>query len=111
GAPRRPTQTRRPRRWRNRGAAPAARRARGQDRPGGRASERAPAPNARLRTRVPASVPTTAPPSIPELQQRLAEQRYVTDRGLAVSLFIALKLGRPLFLAGGARRGENPAAA
>jgi len=51
------------------------------------------------------------PASIPELQQRLAEQRYVTDRGLAVSLFIALKLGRPLFLEGEAGVGKTALAA
>jgi MoxR-like ATPase len=47
------------------------------------------------------------PASISELQQRLAEQRYVTDRGLAVSLFIALRLGRPLFLEGEAGVGKT----
>jgi MoxR-like ATPase len=51
------------------------------------------------------------PASIPELQQRLAEQRYVSDRGLAVSLFIALKLGRPLFLEGEAGVGKTALAA
>ena len=53
----------------------------------------------------------TVPASIPELQQRLAEQRYVSDRGLAVSLFIALKLGRPLFLEGEAGVGKTALAA
>jgi len=47
------------------------------------------------------------PASISELQQRLAEQRYVADRGLAVSLFIALRLGRPLFLEGEAGVGKT----
>jgi MoxR-like ATPase len=47
------------------------------------------------------------PASISELQQRLAEQRYITDRGLAVSLFIALRLGRPLFLEGEAGVGKT----
>jgi len=51
------------------------------------------------------------PASIPELQERLAEQRYVSDRGLAVSLFIALKLGRPLFLEGEAGVGKTALAA
>ena len=51
------------------------------------------------------------PASIPELQQRLAEQRYVADRGLAVSLFIALRLGRPLFLEGEAGVGKTSLAA
>jgi MoxR-like ATPase len=56
-------------------------------------------------------VPATVPPSIPELQQRLADQRYISDRGLAVSLFIALRLGRPLFLEGEAGVGKTSLAA
>ena len=63
--------------------------------------------NARLRPIVPATVPA----SIPELQQRLADQRYISDRGLAVSLFIALRLGRPLFLEGEAGVGKTSLAA
>jgi MoxR-like ATPase len=51
------------------------------------------------------------PASIAELQQRLAEQHYVSDRGLAVSLFIALRLGRPLFLEGEAGVGKTSLAA
>jgi MoxR-like ATPase len=38
--------------------------------------------------------------SISDLQQRPGEQRYIADRGLAVSLFLAMRLGRPLFLKG-----------
>ena len=41
------------------------------------------------------------------LEQRLAAERYVADRGLAVSLFLALKLGRPLFLEGEAGVGKT----
>ena len=52
-------------------------------------------------------MPATVPASIPELQQRLADQRYISDRGLAVSLFIALRLGRPLFLEGEAGVGKT----
>jgi len=51
------------------------------------------------------------PGSIADLQQRLAGQRYVSDRGLAVSLFIALRLGRPLFLEGEAGVGKTALAA
>ena len=56
-------------------------------------------------------MPATAPVSITELQQRLADQHYVSDRGLAVSLFIALRLGRPLFLEGEAGVGKTSLAA
>src|SRR5258706_928120 len=45
--------------------------------------------------------------SIPDLQQRLAAQHYIADRGLAVSLFLALRLKRPLFLAGEAGVGKT----
>jgi MoxR-like ATPase len=45
--------------------------------------------------------------SVAELQQRLAAQQYVADRGLAVSLFLALNLGRPLFLEGEAGVGKT----
>ena len=38
--------------------------------------------------------------SVTELQARLAEQHYVADRSLAVSLFLALRLQRPLFAEG-----------
>src|SRR5215210_7053974 len=45
--------------------------------------------------------------SISDLQQALAAQQYVADRGLAVSLFLALRLGRPLFLEGEAGVGKT----
>jgi MoxR-like ATPase len=51
------------------------------------------------------------PGSIDDLQQRLADRHYVSDRGLAVSLFIALRLGRPLFLEGEAGVGKTALAA
>ena len=38
--------------------------------------------------------------SIADLQQRLAAQHYVADDSLAVSVFLALRLRRPLFLEG-----------
>jgi MoxR-like ATPase len=50
------------------------------------------------------------PGSIDELETRLAAQQYVADRGLAVSLFLALKLGRPLFLEGEAGVGKTTVA-
>lgn len=45
--------------------------------------------------------------SISDLQQRLAAQHYVADRGLAVSVYLALTLGRPLFLEGEAGVGKT----
>ena len=51
------------------------------------------------------------PASATDLQDRLAEQQYVADRALAVSLFLALKLQRPLFLEGEAGVGKTSLAA
>jgi MoxR-like ATPase len=45
--------------------------------------------------------------SISDLQERLAAQQYVAERGLAVSLFLALQLRRPLFLEGEAGVGKT----
>src|SRR5580765_2409583 len=53
----------------------------------------------------------TIPESISDLQTRLANQHYVADRGLAVSLFLALRLKRPLFLEGEAGVGKTALAA
>ena len=53
---------------------------------------------------------TTAPASVDKLQDLLKEQLYVTDRGLAISVFLALKLGRPLFLEGEAGVGKTEVA-
>jgi len=50
---------------------------------------------------------TILPGSISDLQQRLADQHYVADRGLAVSVFLALRLKRPLFLEGEAGVGKT----
>jgi len=47
------------------------------------------------------------PESISDLQRRLAHQHYVADRGLAVALFLALRLNRPLFLEGEAGVGKT----
>jgi MoxR-like ATPase len=49
--------------------------------------------------------------SIEDLQQRLAAQHYVADYGLAVSIFLALRLRRPLFLEGEAGVGKTALAA
>ena len=40
------------------------------------------------------------PSSVDDLQEALARQHYVASRGLAVSTYLALRLGRPLFLEG-----------
>jgi len=55
----------------------------------------------------PPGVIAILPGSISDLQQRLADQHYVADRGLAVSLFLALRLKRPLFLEGEAGVGKT----
>ena len=47
------------------------------------------------------------PKSIEDVQSLLREQRYITDRGLAVALFLSLKLQRPLFLEGEAGVGKT----
>jgi MoxR-like ATPase len=48
--------------------------------------------------------------SIDELQAALRGQLYIADRGLATSIFLALKLGRPLFLEGEAGVGKTEVA-
>jgi MoxR-like ATPase len=53
---------------------------------------------------------TTIPQSVEELQQLLGGQHYIADRGLAISLFLALKLGRPMFLEGEAGVGKTEVA-
>ena len=45
--------------------------------------------------------------SLSELQQRLSAQHYIADQGLAVSLYLAIKLQRPLFLEGEAGVGKT----
>jgi MoxR-like ATPase len=51
------------------------------------------------------------PATIADLQARLLDQAYVADRGLAISLFLALRLQRPLFLEGEAGVGKTALAA
>ena len=53
-----------------------------------------------------ASVPT----SVDELQATLRNEMYVADRGLAMSVYLALKLKRPLFLEGEAGVGKTEVA-
>src|SRR4029079_16469886 len=54
---------------------------------------------------------STQPHSIADLQQRLDAEQYVADRGLAVSLVLALRLKPPLFLEGEAGVGKTALAA
>jgi MoxR-like ATPase len=48
--------------------------------------------------------------SVDDLQQALAGQGYMADRGLAVSVYVALRLQRPLFLEGEAGVGKTEVA-
>ena len=50
---------------------------------------------------------TRPPASVDALEHLLAAQHYIADRGLAVSLYLALSLGRPLFLEGEAGVGKT----
>src|ERR1700693_5295308 len=52
----------------------------------------------------------TAFESIDELEAALADASYLTDRGLATALFLALKLEKPLLLEGEAGVGKTEAA-
>jgi len=54
---------------------------------------------------MPDSVP--APDSVEDVQALLRDQAYITDRGLAIAIFLALKLQRPLFLEGEAGVGKT----
>jgi MoxR-like ATPase len=51
------------------------------------------------------------PSSVSELQQGLTGQQYVAENGLAVALYLALRLRRPLFLEGEAGVGKTALAA
>jgi len=56
--------------------------------------------------RVTAGPPTT----IEEVERRLRDRKYIGDRGLATSIFLALKLEKPLFIEGEAGVGKTEAA-
>ena len=47
------------------------------------------------------------PASVEDVQNLLRDQAYITDRGLAIAIFLALKLQRPLFLEGEAGVGKT----
>ncbi len=55
-------------------------------------------------------MPMITPDSIEDVQQSLAAHRYVASRGLATVVFLALKLGKPLFLEGEAGVGKTEVA-
>ena len=59
---------------------------------------------------IPSASAATTPATIDALQQLLKEQRYVADRGLATSVYLALTLQRPLLLEGEARVGKTEVA-
>ncbi len=48
--------------------------------------------------------------SIEDIQHALQAQRYIAERGLATTIFLALKMGRPLFLEGEAGVGKTEVA-
>jgi MoxR-like ATPase len=48
--------------------------------------------------------------SVEQLERMLSDQRYVADRALALSIYLALKLRRPLFLEGEAGVGKTEVA-
>ena len=52
----------------------------------------------------------SAPTTIEDVERRLRERRYIGDRGLATSIFLALKLQKPLFIEGEAGVGKTEAA-
>ena len=47
------------------------------------------------------------PNTVDDLQRLLRDHLYMADRGLALSIFLALKLQRPLFLEGEAGVGKT----
>jgi MoxR-like ATPase len=50
------------------------------------------------------------PQSIDDVIERLGEHRYIGDRALATSIYLALRLGKPLFIEGEAGVGKTEAA-
>jgi MoxR-like ATPase len=55
-------------------------------------------------------VTAASPTTIEDVEQRLRERKYIGDRGLATSIFLALKLEKPLFIEGEAGVGKTEAA-
>ena len=63
-------------------------------------------PEKEIRKSVESASPSI-PVSVDELQKALQENLYVADRSLAISIYLALKLRRPLFLEGEAGVGKT----
>ena len=69
-----------------------------------------------MNSHTPQEPDSTRPPassllaSVDDLQKALQDNLYVADRGLAVSIYLALKLQRPLFLEGEAGVGKTEVA-
>jgi len=54
--------------------------------------------------------PLGIPGSVEALQQALGAEQYIAERGLAVPIYLALRLKRPLFLEGEAGVGKTEVA-
>ena len=54
--------------------------------------------------------PVEAPQTIEDVSRLLESHRYIADRGLAVSIYLGLRLGKPLFLEGEAGVGKTEVA-
>ena len=54
--------------------------------------------------------PLAIPPSVDALQEALARQQYIAERALAVSIYLSLRLKRPLFLESEAGVGKTEVA-
>jgi MoxR-like ATPase len=54
--------------------------------------------------------PLTIPSSVDALQEALARHQYIAERGLAVPIYLSLRLRRPLFLEGEAGVGKTEVA-
>jgi MoxR-like ATPase len=54
--------------------------------------------------------PLSLPATVDDLQDALAREQYVADRNLAVAIYLALRLKRPLFLEGEAGVGKTEVA-
>ena len=67
-------------------------------------------PGRRNGTRYAGDVSTAAPESVEVVQKGLADNDYLADEGLATSIFLALRLQRPLLLEGEAGVGKTEVA-